>query len=294
MSAPATTRVDPITASVIAGALESIAVEMGHKLARMSYSSIIRESEDFGCVICDGAGAAARRVVAVHAAPVRADSRLHPRHQPPLRRDRRGVEAGRRRHPQPRLLRRVARARRRLRRPHLPRRRARRLLGDGRAPPRSGRTDTGLVRNRRRDRRVRRGAPVQRDQDRGGGSAQRVDLALHPRQRACRAARRRRHGGAGRRLPDRRGALRGADRPVRHRDRQGRERGPDGLLRATAAARDREAPGRQLRGRGLHRRLPGRPEPGEPRPADQGDGDRRRAPTSTSTWTAPRRRSTYR
>jgi N-methylhydantoinase B len=54
MSAPAATRVDPITASVIAGALESIAVEMGHKLARMSYSSIIRESEDFGCVICDG------------------------------------------------------------------------------------------------------------------------------------------------------------------------------------------------------------------------------------------------
>ncbi len=49
----AETRVDPITASVIAGALESIAIEMGHKLARMSYSSIIRESEDFGCVICD-------------------------------------------------------------------------------------------------------------------------------------------------------------------------------------------------------------------------------------------------
>src|SRR5581483_6184891 len=48
------TRVDPITAAVIAGALDSIAVEMGHKLARMSYSSIIRESEDFGCVICDG------------------------------------------------------------------------------------------------------------------------------------------------------------------------------------------------------------------------------------------------
>ena len=54
MTATAATRVDPITASVIAGALESIAVEMGHKLARMSYSSIIRESEDFGCVICDG------------------------------------------------------------------------------------------------------------------------------------------------------------------------------------------------------------------------------------------------
>ena len=49
----AATRVDPITAWVVAGALDSIAVEMGHKLARMSYSSIIRESEDFGCVICD-------------------------------------------------------------------------------------------------------------------------------------------------------------------------------------------------------------------------------------------------
>lgn len=47
------TRVDPITASVISGALDSIAIEMGHKLARMSYSSIIRESEDFGTVICD-------------------------------------------------------------------------------------------------------------------------------------------------------------------------------------------------------------------------------------------------
>jgi N-methylhydantoinase B len=47
------TRVDPVTAAVIAGALDSIAVEMGHKLARMSFSSIIRESEDFGCVVCD-------------------------------------------------------------------------------------------------------------------------------------------------------------------------------------------------------------------------------------------------
>ena len=52
----AETRVDPITASVIAGALDSIAIEMGHKLARMSYSSIIRESEDFGTVVCDAHG----------------------------------------------------------------------------------------------------------------------------------------------------------------------------------------------------------------------------------------------
>lgn len=46
-------RVDPVTAAVIGGGLTSIAVEMGYRLARMSYSSIIRESEDFGCAICD-------------------------------------------------------------------------------------------------------------------------------------------------------------------------------------------------------------------------------------------------
>ncbi len=52
----ASTRVDPVTAAVVGGALDSIAVEMGHKLARMAYSSIIRESEDFGCVLCDDQG----------------------------------------------------------------------------------------------------------------------------------------------------------------------------------------------------------------------------------------------
>ena len=43
--------VDPVTASVIQGALENIAIEMGYKLMRMSYSSIIRESEDFGTAL---------------------------------------------------------------------------------------------------------------------------------------------------------------------------------------------------------------------------------------------------
>jgi N-methylhydantoinase B len=46
-------KIDPITAQVIRGALENVAIEMGHKLARMSYSSIIRESEDFGCALVD-------------------------------------------------------------------------------------------------------------------------------------------------------------------------------------------------------------------------------------------------
>lgn len=48
--------IDPITARVIGGALENVALEMGHKLARMSYSSIIRESEDFGAAILDSLG----------------------------------------------------------------------------------------------------------------------------------------------------------------------------------------------------------------------------------------------
>ena len=48
--------VDPVTASVIQGALENIAVEMGYKLMRMSYSSIIRESEDFGAGLVDAKG----------------------------------------------------------------------------------------------------------------------------------------------------------------------------------------------------------------------------------------------
>ena len=49
-------RVDPVTASIVRGALENIAIEMGYKLMRMAYSSIIRESEDFGAAICDAEG----------------------------------------------------------------------------------------------------------------------------------------------------------------------------------------------------------------------------------------------
>ncbi|WGF86575.1 hydantoinase B/oxoprolinase family protein [Marinivivus vitaminiproducens] len=55
-SATVAGRIDPITASVIQGALETIAIEMGYKLMRMSYSSIIRESEDFGAALTDATG----------------------------------------------------------------------------------------------------------------------------------------------------------------------------------------------------------------------------------------------
>jgi N-methylhydantoinase B len=41
---------------VILGALEQIAVEMGYKLMRMAYSSIIRESEDFGAALVNAQG----------------------------------------------------------------------------------------------------------------------------------------------------------------------------------------------------------------------------------------------
>lgn len=44
---------DPITLQVIAGALHSIAEQMGNVLYRMSYSSIIRESQDLGAGLFD-------------------------------------------------------------------------------------------------------------------------------------------------------------------------------------------------------------------------------------------------
>jgi N-methylhydantoinase B len=48
--------IDPVTASVVHGALETITIEMGHKLMRMAHSSIIRESEDFGAAVVDVEG----------------------------------------------------------------------------------------------------------------------------------------------------------------------------------------------------------------------------------------------
>lgn len=45
--------VDPVTLQVIRGSLETIAEEMGHVLYRMSFSSIIRESQDLGAGLFD-------------------------------------------------------------------------------------------------------------------------------------------------------------------------------------------------------------------------------------------------
>ena len=74
------TRVDPITGAVIQGALENIAIEMGHKLMRMSYSSIIRESEDFGAALTDAEGrqlCECKMSTPLQSGP---DPRLRPRH----------------------------------------------------------------------------------------------------------------------------------------------------------------------------------------------------------------------
>ncbi|MDC0074749.1 hydantoinase B/oxoprolinase family protein [Alphaproteobacteria bacterium] len=49
----ATSKIDPITLQVIGGALHTSAREMGHVLYRMSFSSIIRESEDLGAGLFD-------------------------------------------------------------------------------------------------------------------------------------------------------------------------------------------------------------------------------------------------
>ena len=51
--ASGTGTVDAITLQVIRGALETIAEEMGHVLYRMSFSSIIRESQDLGAGLFD-------------------------------------------------------------------------------------------------------------------------------------------------------------------------------------------------------------------------------------------------
>ncbi|MAG97731.1 MAG: methylhydantoinase [Rhodospirillaceae bacterium] len=48
-----TKELDPITLQVISGALDTIAEEMGHILYRMSFSSIIRESQDLGAGLFD-------------------------------------------------------------------------------------------------------------------------------------------------------------------------------------------------------------------------------------------------
>ena len=245
--------------------------------------------------ICDAEARQLCESSPVDAAPVGPDPRLRARHQPALRGARRGVAAratssstttryyGASHEPDVGFV--------------VPIFHGGELVAfsaHDRAPPRPRRADAGLLRHRRRDRRLRRGAAVQRDQDRGGGPAQRVDLALparqHPRRAlvvgdmeaqvaACRI-------GAERfvellerlRLETVEAASEDlmdySERMLRHEI----EKLPDGTYAAEGFID------------GFH---------DDPDPANRDlrikvDGDRRRAPTSTSTSRARRRRSTCR
>jgi len=93
-----TTRVDPITGAVIQGALENIAIEMGHKLMRMSYSSIIRESEDFGAALTDAEGRQLCECKMSTPLQLGAGPGLCPRHPYAVCTARRRLSAGRRHH----------------------------------------------------------------------------------------------------------------------------------------------------------------------------------------------------
>ena len=199
------TRVDPITAAVIAGALDSIAVEMGHKLARMAYSSIIRESEDFGCVLCDAQG----RQLCESAQSTPLQSGPIPGYIAGI--NRRFGELGLDWKPGDVVIHNHAY----YGASHqpdvgfvVPVFHGGELVGFSATTAHHldlGALTPGQLRDRRRAGRLRRGPAVQRHQDRGRGSQERLHLADPPRQLPRAAARRRGHGGAGGGLQDRRG-----------------------------------------------------------------------------------------
>ena len=155
------TRVDPFLAAVIHGALENIAIEMGHKLMRMSYSSIIRESEDFGAALTDATGRQLCECTMCTPLQSGPDPRLYRGHPARTRKARRQRATRRRVHAQRSLCRRLARPRRRFRRSDLPQGQAGRLLGDDRASSRHRRADAGQLRHRRCGRHLCRGPAVQ-------------------------------------------------------------------------------------------------------------------------------------
>jgi N-methylhydantoinase B len=167
--APAGRRIDPVTASVIHGALEHIAVEMGYKLMRMSYSSIIRESEDFGAALVDTQCrqlCETRQSTPLQSGPIPGYVRGVLRQ---LEARGEAIEPGDVIMHNDALRRRLPRPRRGVLRAGVSRGAAGRLLGDHRAPSGHRRADAGELRHRRRHRRVRRGAPVQGDQGVRGG-----------------------------------------------------------------------------------------------------------------------------
>ena len=209
-------KIDPITVSVIHGALETIAVEMGFKLMRMAHSSIIRESEDFGAAIIDRHGrgiAESTQSTPLQSGPlpgyVRGMLRVLATRGETLRPGdvimHNDAYGGASHGPDVGFI--------------VPVFLDGTLVGftatDG-ASSRHRRADPRQLRHRRRNRRLCRGAAIPRHQGRmtrGGGSSA-VWHMLRDNIRAARS-RRRRHGGAGRGSPHRRRAATGTDRTLR-------------------------------------------------------------------------------
>ena len=233
-------------------ACTSIAVDMGYRLARMSYSSIIRESEDFGCAICDHEGrqlCESTQSTPLQSGPI---AGLPGRHRPALRGGRAtsGGPATSSSTTTRTTARRISPT-------------SRFVVPSSSATSSSASRSTtahhldlgaltpGHVRDRRRDRRLRRGPAAQRGQGRGGGPARSARLAdpapttralpdlvvgdLEAQVAAARA-RRRPHAAS-------------SCEPLRPGDGARRVRAPHGPLRADAAPRDRGAARRHVRGR---------------------------------------------
>ena len=262
-------RIDPITTSVIQGALENIAVEMGYKLMRMSYSSIIRESEDFGAALVDAEGrglAESAQSTPLQSGPIPGYVRGVLKNPG---RARRSVPAGRRDHAQRRLFRRKPRPGRRLHRAGVRPGQADRLCRHHGASPRHRRAVAGLVRHRRGDRRLCRGPAVQGDQGLRPRCEERHGLADRARQHPRLRPRGRRHGRPGRRRPHRRRAHGRAGRALWPGNLRPRLHRPDGPCRAADAPGHRQAARRRLSRRDGDRRLSRQRRSGQEGAADR-------------------------
>ena len=168
-----TGELDPITLSVIGGAFKAIAKQMAQVLYRMSYSSIIRESEDLGCGIffADGAELCESDTTPMHVGSI-------PGYLEGI------ISVGRRRHPrrgrlppQRPLPGRLAHARPVHRDPDLPRRQALRV--GLRQRPRGRRRRHVAGPDGPHGGRLRRGPPLHGPAHREQGRAQRGAVEAH-------------------------------------------------------------------------------------------------------------------
>ena len=259
----------PILMRVIGGAFSAIAKEMAGVLYRMSYSSIIRESEDLG--------AGHLRLRRQRAGRVGLDPDVHGGDAE----DRQGRHLrARRRHPRRRhhppqrpLPRSDALARRGDRGPGLPGRRARRLRRRLGAPARHR---GGVSRDRDRpDRQLVGGQHLPGGQARRPGGMAGGPVAAHPGEHPHRHPQPRRHPGDDLRVRARQAAPARAPAALRPRRRPRRRPGLAVLLGAHAPPGDRQGARRRVRHRrGVARRR--REEPWRQAPGEGAGDDRRR------------------